>query len=122
MSTLSVRARIGFWLSIVLALADIVGAFIPPPPAADGPPVVVQALSGVLGVVTLVGASPLPASPARPGHRPVEGAAHVCLSPSSARPGARLGVSATRRAETVRPLAHDGARVVRSLHLVVTPM
>jgi hypothetical protein len=56
MSTLSTRARIGFWLAIALSLVDVAGPFIPTPPGAEGPPLEVVVFSAVMGVVTLVAA------------------------------------------------------------------
>src|SRR4051812_41815334 len=51
MSTLATRAKVGFWLAVVLALADIVGAFVPGPPEGDGPPIEVLIFSGLMGVI-----------------------------------------------------------------------
>jgi len=56
MNTLSTRAKIGFWLSVVLAVADIAGSLAPLPPDGEGPPMVVMVFAAVMGVATLVAA------------------------------------------------------------------
>jgi len=56
MSTLSTRAKIGFWLAVVLAVSDIAGAFVPTEPDGQGPPLVVMVFAGVMGLGTLVAA------------------------------------------------------------------
>ncbi|GAA4884504.1 hypothetical protein [Actinomycetospora straminea] len=69
MSTLTTRARIGFWLCIVLALGDIAGAFVPVPEGVEGPPLVVMVFSAVMGLVTLVAAVAVARSGSRAGVR-----------------------------------------------------
>jgi hypothetical protein len=56
MSTLTTRAKVGFWLAVVLALVDVVALLAPAPPGGDGPPLEVLVFSTVMGVVTLAGA------------------------------------------------------------------
>lgn len=56
MTTLSTRARIGFWLAVLLSVADIAGAFVPTAPDGEGPPLVVMVFAAVMGVATLVAA------------------------------------------------------------------
>ena len=69
MSTLATRAKVGFWLAVVLALADIVGAFVPGPPEGEGPPIEVLFFSGLMGVITLVAAVIVARSGSRPALR-----------------------------------------------------
>ena len=57
MSTLTTRAKVGFWLAVVLAVADIAGAFAPLPADGEpGPPLVVMVFCAVTGVATLAAA------------------------------------------------------------------
>jgi hypothetical protein len=53
MNSLSSRARIGFWLAVLLGVVDVISAFIPPPSDGAGPPLVIMILAGVLGLITL---------------------------------------------------------------------
>jgi hypothetical protein len=69
MSTLSTRAKIGFWLCVVLAVVDIAGAFVPTAPDGQGPPLVVMVFAAVMGVVTLVAAVLVARSGSRAGVR-----------------------------------------------------
>jgi hypothetical protein len=55
MNTLTTRAKVGFWLSVVLALVDLV-ALLTPAPEGEGPPLVVLVFSTVMGVATLAAA------------------------------------------------------------------
>ena len=73
MNTLSVRARVGFWLAVVLGVVDVAGAFVPAPPGADAPPLVVMLLSAVLGVITLAAAVVVARSGSRPWLRVMAG-------------------------------------------------
>jgi hypothetical protein len=53
MSTLSTRAKIGFWLAVLLAVADLAGSLAPVPADGEGPPLVVIVFGAVMGLVTL---------------------------------------------------------------------
>lgn len=57
MSTLTTRAKVGFWLAVVLAVIDVVALFTPSPPDGEGPPLEVLVFSTVMGVATLAGAA-----------------------------------------------------------------
>lgn len=58
MKSLGTRAKIGFWLAVVLAVADVASTVLTPSPpeGQDGPPLEVLVFSGLMGVVTLVAA------------------------------------------------------------------
>ena len=49
----TLRTKIGLAIAVLLALADVVSAFMPTPDGEDGPPYAVLLLCGVLGVLTL---------------------------------------------------------------------
>jgi hypothetical protein len=56
MSTLTTRAKVGFWLAVVLGVVDIASLLIPTQPDGQGPPLSVTIFSGVMGVITVVAA------------------------------------------------------------------
>jgi hypothetical protein len=56
MNALSVRARVGLGLAVLLAVVDVAGAFVPTAPDGEGPPLTVMIFSAVMGVVTLAAA------------------------------------------------------------------
>jgi hypothetical protein len=53
---LGTRVVIGLTIAAALGLADLVGAFAPPPEIGEAPPAVATIAAAVAGVVTLVGA------------------------------------------------------------------
>lgn len=69
MRTLTVRAQIGFWLCVVLALGDIAGVFVPVPEGGEGPPLVVMVFSAVMGIATLAAAVAVARTGSRAGVR-----------------------------------------------------
>ncbi len=56
MNTLTTRAKIGYWLAVLLAVADVASLLIPTSPDGEGPPFAVTLFSAVMGVITLVAA------------------------------------------------------------------
>lgn len=56
MSSLSARARIGFWIAVVLAVLDLPQFLFAAPPGTEGPPLEVMLFTTVMGVLTLVAA------------------------------------------------------------------
>ena len=49
----TLRTKIGLAIAVLLALVDVVSAFMPTPDGEDGPPFAVLVLGGILGVLTL---------------------------------------------------------------------
>jgi peptidoglycan/LPS O-acetylase OafA/YrhL len=56
MSTLTTRAKVGYWLAVVLGVVDIASLFLPQQPDGEGPPWEVTVFSGVMGVITVAAA------------------------------------------------------------------
>ena len=56
MNTLTTRAKVGYWLAVVLGVVDIASLLIPTPPDGQGPPLSVTIFSAVMGVITVAAA------------------------------------------------------------------
>ncbi len=56
MSSLSTRAKIGYWLAVLLGVVDVASILVPTPPDGEGPPLAVTLFAAVMGVITLVAA------------------------------------------------------------------
>jgi hypothetical protein len=56
MNALTTRAKIGYWLAVLLAVVDVATLLLPTPADGEGPPVAVTLFSAVMGVITLVAA------------------------------------------------------------------
>jgi hypothetical protein len=54
----TLRNKIGLAIAVLLAIADVVSAFMPTPDGEDGPPYAILLICGVLGVITLVAVVP----------------------------------------------------------------
>ncbi|GLZ45956.1 hypothetical protein Acsp06_21410 [Actinomycetospora sp. NBRC 106375] len=69
MSTLTTRAKIGYWLAVVLGVVDVAFVLVPQQPDGQGPPWAVTVFSAVMGVITLVAAIVVARSGSRPALR-----------------------------------------------------
>ena len=56
MNTLTTRAKVGYWLAVVLGVIDIASLLIPTPPDGQGPPLSVTIFGAAMGVITLAAA------------------------------------------------------------------
>ena len=56
MNTLTTRAKVGFWLAVVLGVVDLASLLIPTEPDGQGPPLSVTIFSAVMGLVTVAAA------------------------------------------------------------------